>query len=68
LISVLKNKQIAGAPIDGFAIEPLPPFRAFRTQDNVLATLHIAYVSPGLYKTFYEDTAANIRKWLDTNR
>jgi hypothetical protein len=61
-----KNKQIAGAAIDVFDIEPLPPSHPFRTLDNVLATPHIGYVSQGLYKTFYEDTVSNIRKWLDT--
>ena len=68
LISVLTNKQIAGAAIDVFDIEPLPPTHPFRTLDNVLATPHIGYVSHGLYKTFYEDTVSNIRKWLDTKR
>src|SRR2546427_1999707 len=67
LISVLKNKQIAGAAIVVFDIEPLPPSHPFRTLDNVLATPHIGYVSHGLYKTFYEDTVSNIRKWLDTH-
>jgi phosphoglycerate dehydrogenase-like enzyme len=66
LIGVLKNKQIAGAAIDVFDVEPLPPDHPFRALDNVLATPHIAYVSQGLYKTFYEDTVSNIRKWLDT--
>src|SRR5216683_4761890 len=68
LISVLKNKQITGAAIDVFDIEPLPPSHPFRTLDNVLATPHIGYVSHGLYKTFYEDTVSNIRKWLDTHQ
>jgi len=68
LISVLKNKQIAGAAIDVFEIEPLPPDHPFRTLDNVLATPHIGYVSHGLYKTFYEDTVSNIHKWLDTHQ
>jgi phosphoglycerate dehydrogenase-like enzyme len=62
---VLRNKQIAGAAIDVFDIEPLPPSHPFRTLDNVLATPHIGYVSHGLYKTFYEDTVSNIRKWLE---
>jgi phosphoglycerate dehydrogenase-like enzyme len=66
LISVLKAKQIAGAAIDVFDIEPLPPSHPFRTLDNVLATPHIGYVSHSLYKTFYGDTVSNIRKWLDT--
>jgi len=67
LVSVLRNKQIAGAAIDVFDVEPLPPNHPFRTLDNVLATPHIGYVSQGLYKTFYEDTVSNIRKWLDTH-
>ena len=66
LISVLKNKQIAGAAIDVFDVEPLPSEHPFRALDNILATPHIAYVSQDLYKTFYEDTVSNIRKWLDT--
>src|SRR5437660_5662763 len=57
---------ILAAAIDVFDIEPLPPSHPFRTLDNVLATPHIGYVSHGLYKTFYEDTVSNIRKWLDT--
>ena len=67
LISVLNNKKIAGAAIDVFDIEPLPPSHPFRTLDNVLATPHIAYVSHDLYKTFYEDTVSNIRQWLETH-
>jgi phosphoglycerate dehydrogenase-like enzyme len=79
LIGVLTNKQIAGAAIDVFDVEPLPPDHPFRRLDNVLATPHIAYVSEGLYETFYrdvlcsietfyEDTVSNIRKWLDTHQ
>jgi len=66
LIRALTNKHIAGAAVDVFDIEPLPPSHPFRTLDNVLATPHIGYVSAGLYKTFYEDTVSNIRQWLDT--
>ena len=66
LISAVRNKQIAGAAIDVFDIEPLPASHPFRTLDNVLATPHIGYVSQGLYRTFYGDSVSNIRKWLDT--
>jgi phosphoglycerate dehydrogenase-like enzyme len=66
LIGALKSRQIAGAAVDVFDVEPLPPSHPFRTLDNVLATPHIGYVSHGLYKTFYEDTVSNIRMWLDS--
>jgi phosphoglycerate dehydrogenase-like enzyme len=65
LISALTGRQIAGAAIDVFDTEPLPPSHPFRVLDNVLATPHIGYVSRSLYATFYEDTVANIRRWLD---
>jgi phosphoglycerate dehydrogenase-like enzyme len=67
LITAMQNKRIAGAAIDVFDIEPLPPSHPFRTLENVLATPHVGYVSQDLYKTFYEDTVSNIRKWLDTH-
>jgi phosphoglycerate dehydrogenase-like enzyme len=67
LIEVLKAGKIAGAGLDVFDIEPLPPEHPFRHLPNVLATPHIGYVSHGLYKTFYEDTVSNIRRWLDTH-
>ena len=66
LISAVTNKQIAGAAIDVFDIEPLPASHPFRTLDNVLATPHIGYVSQELYRTFYEDSVSNIRKWLES--
>jgi phosphoglycerate dehydrogenase-like enzyme len=64
LIGALQRRQIAGAAVDVFEVEPLAPSHPFRMLDNVLATPHIGYVSQGLYATFYGDTVANIRRWL----
>ena len=65
LVAALKDKMIAGAAIDVFDQEPLPLEHPFRSLPNLLATPHIGYVSRGLYARFYQDTVANIGRWLD---
>ena len=64
LIEVLRNRRIAGAALDVFEVEPLPPDHPFRSLDNVLATPHIGYVARELYRTFYGDIVKNIERWL----
>ena len=65
LLQALRDKRIAGAAIDVFDEEPLPPEHPFRSLPNLLATPHIGYVSRGLYERFYGDTVDNIARWLD---
>jgi len=67
LIEALRSRRIAGAAVDVFDTEPLPPDHPFRKLDNVLATPHIGYVTEDLYRTFYGDAAANIATWLEAN-
>jgi phosphoglycerate dehydrogenase-like enzyme len=65
LIDALTQHRIAGAAIDVYDTEPLPPAHPYRKIDNLLATPHIGYVSRGLYERFYRDTVAHIVAWLD---
>jgi phosphoglycerate dehydrogenase-like enzyme len=65
LISALEGGKIAGAAIDVFDQEPLPPAHPLRILPNLLATPHIGYVSRNLYELFYRDTVDHIRQWLD---
>jgi phosphoglycerate dehydrogenase-like enzyme len=68
LIDALRNRKIAGAAIDVFDVEPLPPDHPLRQLDNLIATPHIGYVSRELYRVFYQDVVANIANWMHRNR
>jgi phosphoglycerate dehydrogenase-like enzyme len=65
LIQALNSGKIAGAAIDVYDTEPLPPDHPYRHITNLLATPHIGYVSRRLYERFYRDTVSNILAWLD---
>jgi phosphoglycerate dehydrogenase-like enzyme len=68
LIDALTAGRIAGAAIDVYDTEPLPPDHPYRKAPNLLATPHIGYVSRDLYERFYRDTVSNIAAWLDARR
>ena len=65
LIAALNARQIAGAAIDVYDTEPLPPDHPYRKLPHLIATPHIGYVSRGLYERFYRDSVSNILAWLD---
>lgn len=64
LIDALNRKQIAGAAMDVFDVEPLPENHPYRTMENVIATSHIGYVTEGSYEFYYGESVENIRAWI----
>ncbi len=65
LLGVLRDKSIAGAALDTFWQEPLPPDHPLRTLDNVVLTPHLGYVTRENYRRYYGDMVADISAWLD---
>ena len=65
MIAALEKGQIAGAGLDVFNVEPLPPEHALRRLANTVVTPHQGYVTIENYRTFYATASDNIRAWLD---
>jgi phosphoglycerate dehydrogenase-like enzyme len=65
LLNALREKQIAGAGLDVFDVEPLPLNHPFRTLDNVVLTPHLGYVTVQNYRTFFAGIVDDIRGFLD---
>jgi phosphoglycerate dehydrogenase-like enzyme len=65
LIDALRAQRIAGAGLDVYGREPLPPDHAFRSLDNVIATPHLGYVTEEGYRLFYGQAVDDIAAWLD---
>jgi phosphoglycerate dehydrogenase-like enzyme len=64
LMSALEERRIAGAGLDVFWKEPLPPDHPVRRLDNVLLTPHLGYVVDENMKMFYVNALKNIKNWI----
>ena len=65
LVQALEADKLAGAALDVFDDEPLPPDHLFRRLPNVVATPHLGYVSRQQYAVWYGDTLQHVMAWLD---
>ncbi len=65
LLKVLLEKKIAGAAIDVYGTEPLPPDHPLRKVENVLLTPHIGYVTAENLAKMYQDAVEDILAFLD---
>ena len=65
LLAALAENRIAGAGLDVFETEPLPPASPWRSLPNVLATPHLGYVKERNYPTYFTEIVADIRAFLD---
>ncbi|MES2640643.1 MAG: D-2-hydroxyacid dehydrogenase [Myxococcota bacterium] len=65
LVEALRLGAIAGAGLDVFDPEPLPPTDALWQLDNVIVTPHVSGVTPRYYERFAPLLAANVARWLE---
>ena len=61
LIDTLRQKRIAGAGIDVFSVEPLPPDHAYYRLDNVVITPHLGYVTAENYANHFPQVVEIVR-------
>jgi phosphoglycerate dehydrogenase-like enzyme len=64
LVDVLRRGLIAGAALDVYATEPLPPEHPLRTLPNAVLTPHLGYVTENTYRNFYRDAVEDIAAYL----
>ncbi|MFC1966960.1 D-2-hydroxyacid dehydrogenase family protein, partial [Chloroflexota bacterium] len=64
LVQALQAHAIAGAGLDVFDQEPLPPDHPFCRLDNTVMTPHMGYVTKEGYQLYYEDSVEDIEAYL----
>jgi len=64
LISALQSKEISGAALDVFEVEPLPKDSLLRQLDNTLIAPHNANSSPRAWESVHQNTIRNLLEVL----
>jgi phosphoglycerate dehydrogenase-like enzyme len=64
LVRALQARAIAGAGLDVFDEEPLPPDHPFTRLDNTLLMPHAGYVTEDQYRVRYRDTVEDVAAYL----
>jgi phosphoglycerate dehydrogenase-like enzyme len=64
LIAALRAGTIAGAALDVYDEEPLPPDHPLRRLPNTVITPHLGYVTEETYRIFYPQALEDVRAFL----
>ena len=64
LLAALECRAIAGAALDVFAVEPLPPEHPFWAMEHAIVSPHMSGDRFGWERAVVEGFAENLRRWL----
>ncbi len=64
LIEALTSGKIAGAGIDVYSREPLPPDAPIRRAPNTVLTPHLGYVTRETYEIYFPEALEDVEAWL----
>jgi len=64
LVHALQARTIAGAGLDVFDQEPLPPDHPFLALSNTILVPHVGYVTKDQYQVRYRETVENVAAYL----
>ena len=65
LVEALQKGNIAGAGLDVFDQEPLPPDHPLLSLDNTVITPHLGYVTAETYEVFFREAVEDIQAFLN---
>jgi phosphoglycerate dehydrogenase-like enzyme len=64
LVAALREGRIAGAGLDVFDEEPLPPGHPLLSAPNTVLTPHLGYVTEENYRAYFRDAVEGVLAWL----
>jgi phosphoglycerate dehydrogenase-like enzyme len=67
LLEALRRKEIGGAALDVYEVEPLPADHPLRALSNVVLTPHLGYVTKETYEIFFRDAVEDIAAYRAGN-
>jgi phosphoglycerate dehydrogenase-like enzyme len=65
LVQALQNKNIGGAALDVYDIEPIPGDHPLRNTPNTLLTPHLGFVAEPVFKSFTTGVVECLEAWLN---